>query len=101
MEVELENIGSTLVVKLKGELDQHFASTVREKIDRELQSSGSKNLIFDFKDVTFMDSSGIGVIVGRYKKVTACGGKMMIIRIQPQIDKIFEISGLKKLLECS
>jgi len=57
--------------------------------------------VLDFDGVTFMDSSGIGVIVGRYKQISARGGKIMAIRVKPQVDKIFEISGLKKILDCS
>lgn len=101
MKVKLEHVGSTLVAKLSGELDQHWAGEVREQIDREIQLYNIQNLVFDFANVTFMDSSGIGMIVGRYKKIQARGGKTLIIRIQPQVDKILEISGLKKLLECS
>ena len=51
--------------------------------------------------IVTVDSSGIGVIIGRYKQIKARGGKTMIIRVKPQVDKILEISGIKKLLECS
>ena len=51
--------------------------------------------------MTFMDSSGIGVIIGRYKQIQARGGKVMIIRVKPQVDKVLEVSGLKKIMDCS
>ena len=67
----------------------------------ELNLNNIVNLILDFDGVTFMDSSGIGMIAGRYKEINARGGKVMLIRVNSQIDKILEISGLKKILECT
>ena len=101
MDIKLENIGTTLVVKIEGEIDHHTAPMLREKVDRELDSKNIVNLILDFDGVNFMDSSGIGVIAGRYKEIHARGGKVMIIRVKPQVDKILELSGMKTLLECS
>lgn len=100
MKIRMESIGNTLVVKPEGEIDQSCASDLRTDIDRELRRSHAINLILDFGGVTFMDSSGIGVIIGRYKQMKALGGKTMIIRPQPQVDKILELSGLKKIVEC-
>ena len=100
MDMRMEHIGTTLVVKPAGELDHHSAKIVREKIDREIEQRKIKNLVLDFKKVSFMDSSGIGVIAGRYKIINSLGGKTMIIRANEQVDKILEISGLKKILEC-
>ena len=69
-------------------------------IDREIQIKNVHNLILDFAGVTFMDSSGLGMIIGRYKQIKARNGKTMIIRAQPQVDKVLELSGLKKIIEC-
>jgi len=99
MEIKIENIGTTLVVKPSGELDHHTAANLKEVLDREIDTHNIVNMILDFDKVTFMDSSGIGVIVGRYKQISARGGKVMVIRVNPQVDKIFEISGLKKILD--
>ncbi len=101
MNIRIDYIDTTLVVKLSGEIDQSCASEIRSDIDREIQLKNVKNLIFDFGGVTFMDSSGIGVILGRYKQIKARGGKTMIVRPQPQVDKILELSGLKKIMDCS
>lgn len=101
MDIRMEHVGTTLVVKVGGEIDHHTAAELREEIDREITRHHIKNLIFDLDKLTFMDSSGIGVIIGRYKQIKARGGKTMIIRVKPQVDKILEISGIKKLLECS
>lgn len=99
MKIRHERIGSTLVVKLDGEFDHHAASEVKDKIDREINLNKINNLILDFNKVSFMDSSGIGVIAGRYKIISALGGKIMIIRANEQVDRILEISGLKQILE--
>ncbi len=99
MEMRLECLGATLVVKLIGELDQSCASDLREKIDREISLRNINNLIMDFYGVSFMDSSGIGMLIGRYKLIKARGGKMLIIRTQPQVDKIIELAGLKKVID--
>ena len=100
MDMRMEYIGTTLVVKLEGEIAQSCAAEIRTDIDREIQLKNVRNLILDFAGVTFMDSSGIGVIIGRYKQIKARGGKTMIIRARPQVDKILELSGLKKILDC-
>jgi stage II sporulation protein AA (anti-sigma F factor antagonist) len=101
MDIKIENIGTTLVAKLTGELDHHTAPNLRDALDREISLNNTVNIVLDFDGVTFMDSSGIGVIVGRYKQISARGGKVMVIRVKPQVDKILEISGLKKILDCS
>lgn len=100
MEMRIEEIGTTLVVKLSGEIDQSCAGEIRREIDRELERRHIRNLILDFAGVTFMDSSGIGMILGRYKQIKARDGKMMMIRMQPQVDRVLELSGLKKIIEC-
>ncbi|MBR5152534.1 MAG: anti-sigma factor antagonist [Clostridia bacterium] len=100
MKLRMESIGTTLVVKPDGELDQSCATELRTDIDREIIRTHTKNLILDLGNVTFMDSSGIGMIIGRYKQIQARGGKTMIIRPQPQVDKVLELSGLKKIVEC-
>ncbi len=100
MDIRMEYIGTTLVVKLAGEIDQSCAEEIRSDIDREIQIKNVHNLILDFAGVTFMDSSGLGMIIGRYKQIKARNGKTMIIRAQPQVDKVLELSGLKKIIEC-
>jgi len=101
MNVSLELIGVTLVVKLEGELDHHTSQYVKEEIGRSINLNNIKNLVLDFDKVTFMDSSGIGLILGRYKEIKSRGGKLLLVRAQPQVRKILELSGVKKILECS
>jgi stage II sporulation protein AA (anti-sigma F factor antagonist) len=68
-------------------------------VDKELHFSPIKNIVFDFDEVNFMDSSGIGMVIGRYKQIQARGGKTLIIRARPQVDRILELSGIKKIIE--
>ncbi len=100
MEMRLEYLGSTLVAKLEGELDQSCATEIREKLDAKISRHGINNLVFDFEGVSFMDSSGIGMLIGRYKLIKARGGKMLIVRTQPQVSKVMEVAGINKLMDC-
>lgn len=90
---------NTIVVVMSGELDHHSAENVRIKIDNKIDEFGSKNLIFDFSDVNFMDSSGIGIILGRYKKISEYGGKVAIVNLRPHIKRVFELGGLFKIIK--
>ena len=99
MEINLEKIQNTLIIKLIGEIDHHSAANIRAAVDKELEFSSVKNIVFDLDGVTFMDSSGIGMIIGRYKQAQARGGKTLIVRAKPQVDKLLELSGIKKIIE--
>ena len=99
MRYETEQIGGALVVKLYGGIDQHCVSEIRDDIDRQIAIRNINSLIVDLGGVEFMDSSGIGMIMGRYKNMVSRGGKMMLVRPQPQVDKVLELSGIKKLFE--
>ena len=99
MRYETEQIGGALVVKLYGEIDQHCVSEIRDDIDRQIAIRNINSWIVDLGGVEFMDSSGIGMIMGRYKNMVSRGGKMMLVRPQPQVDKVLELSGIKKLFE--
>jgi len=90
----------TIKVYLKGEIDHHASLIIREDIDKYIDNRKIKNILFDFKDVSFMDSSGIGMIIGRYKKLHNIGGKIGVINISPKIKRIFEMSGLFNIVSC-
>ncbi len=91
----------TLVATLAGEIDHHSADRIRSDIDDELRLYDVKDLVFDFSDVTFMDSSGIGVVLGRYKKIRAAGGRVVIRNANSLVRKILEMSGVFMLEGCS
>lgn len=88
-----------LIIKLNGELDHHNAIRIREEADKMIDRKNIKHIIFDFNSTTFMDSAGIGVIMGRYKKVIFIGGKIAVVNINMSVDRIFRISGLYKIIE--
>lgn len=97
MQLNFKSIDKTLVVSITGEIDHHTSETARDKIDSRLDSNPVKNLIFDFGGVTFMDSAGIGVILGRYKRITLLGGKIAIVNTRPQIKRILQVCGIAKI----
>ncbi|HBQ65160.1 MAG TPA: anti-sigma F factor antagonist [Clostridiales bacterium] len=98
MQLDIWKKGNTLVVALKGELDHHTAAGCRERIDNALLRPGIRNLILDLSELAFMDSSGIGVILGRYRTVTRRGGKMAAMHIQPEVMRIFRMAGLEGII---
>jgi stage II sporulation protein AA (anti-sigma F factor antagonist) len=88
-----------LIVRVEGELDMHVSTEFRQTVDAALESSGVKHVLFNLQAVNFIDSSGLGVLLGRYKKVSALGGIMFATHIQPQVLQIFELSGLLKIMK--
>lgn len=98
LQVETHKVGTTLVVRLYGELDHHTAEMVRQRVDQELDGDVFKNMIISMERLEFMDSSGLGVILGRYKKISQHGGKMALCAVTDSVRKIFELSGVLKIL---
>jgi stage II sporulation protein AA (anti-sigma F factor antagonist) len=98
MEVKLLGEKRAVMVKIDGELDHHIANTLRETVDSKIRCSNAVNVIFDFSNVGFMDSSGIGVIMGRYKTVKTLGGSVIIFGQNSQIKRIVEMSGIDRIV---
>ena len=88
-----------LIVKLEGELDHHHAEEIRDSLDKQLEDLSIRNLILDLSNLYFMDSSGIGVFIGRYKTISKRGGQVCITNIDAQLDRILEVSGLYRILK--
>lgn len=88
-----------LLFKIKGELDLKCADALRKRLDQEIRKSGAKHLILDFAGVSFIDSSGLGVILGRYRKLAPLGGKISIRNCNNQVYRIMEISGLTRIMQ--
>lgn len=97
--VKLQNEPDKLTAAIYGEIDHHTARGIREEIDANLQRSLPKQLILDFRDVTFMDSSGIGLILGRYKLVKSTGGEIIIQNASRQIARMMKLAGLSRLAD--
>jgi stage II sporulation protein AA (anti-sigma F factor antagonist) len=89
-----------IIISLEGEIDHHAADALKYKIDREYDRSRAKNIIFDFGKVEFMDSSGIGMIIGRYKNVERQGGEVRAVCSNAAVRRIIEVSGLGRLIKC-
>ncbi|GAB3052508.1 anti-sigma F factor antagonist [Virgibacillus ainsalahensis] len=87
-----------LIVRLSGELDHHEAEALRNKWKDMLYKNTVKHVILNLETVTFMDSSGLGVVLGRYKEVLQLGGEMVVCSISPPIERLFEMSGLFKII---
>ena len=89
-----------ILVRLHGELDHHSAVKVRGQIDTLIDDNTQiKRLVFDLSELEFMDSSGIGVVIGRYKRMAAHGGKVSVRRPGKHVDRIFQMSGLYQIIE--
>lgn len=98
MEQFLQRRGEQLIVQIPKEVDHCFADGVREAVDRKLQIEEIKTLVFDFQGTEFMDSSGIGLLMGRYKLMSALGGKVEIQNAGERIRKILILSGIHKII---
>lgn len=98
MELRFTKRNQTLIAHISGEIDHHTSGGLRLKTDRALEQISGKNIIFCFREVTFMDSSGIGVMIGRYKQIQSLGGRVAIACASPKIADIIALSGLGRLL---
>lgn len=87
-----------LTVKLCGEIDHHGAKQAREEIDKAIRKSEPQKLIMDMSSITFCDSSGLGLIMGRYKTVKEHGGELLIKNPAQSALKMIELSGLDRLV---
>ncbi len=90
--------GNTLLVTLPGEIDHHSTRILADRIDETILQKNITGLIFDFSDTHFMDSSGIGLLVGRYRKLESLGGQMSIQGVNPHMAKILRLSGIEKII---
>ncbi|WP_246552373.1 anti-sigma F factor antagonist [Vallitalea pronyensis] len=91
-------IKRNLIVHVSEELDHHNAEIIRNKIDKIVVKENIKCVIFDFSHTKFMDSSGIGVIIGRYKNIKNRGGNVVVASVGPRMDRIFNMSGLYRII---
>ena len=87
-----------LILRMPAELDHHAAEFLKEEADGLILKYPVRSLVFDFSDTRFMDSSGIGVIMGRYQKMNYLGGEVAAIHVNKRIRRIFQLSGLYKIV---
>ena len=89
----------TVTVQLEGELDHCSADRVRASLDALIANQSVRRLVLDMNRLTFMDSSGIGVIIGRYRTLARRNGSVAVRGTNPQVDRIFQMSGLYQIVE--
>ncbi len=99
MEMTLRKEKDILIVTLCGEIDHHEASAIRTEIDNLIFDERPSEVIFDFSNVRFMDSSGIGLVLGRHRIIKELGGKASVCGTPGHILKIFKMSGVDKIIE--
>ena len=97
MQLELTRLNSVLTARLLGELDHHGAGEVRERIDSAVLQQRCRRLVLDFSGLTFMDSSGIGLIMGRYRLLQTLGGELTIQGASTRLESVIRLAGLEKL----
>ncbi|GHU69077.1 anti-sigma F factor antagonist [Clostridia bacterium] len=91
--------GNTLTVKLDGELDQDSSVRIRRELDDLIADTRIKHLVLDMQGLTFMDSSGIGVVIGRYRTLATRGGGVAVRGESTHVQRIMKLSGLYSILE--
>ena len=93
-----EKENKRLTFEIHEEIDEYVVQNMRRRIDNEIERYMPKEVIFDFNKVSFMDSAGIGLIIGRYKLASMLGGKVEVTNLTVQVRKIFEMSGILKII---
>lgn len=98
MELKFKRKNKTVIVLVSGEIDHHTSKEIRRQTESALSQMCAKNVIYGFEQVTFMDSSGIGMMIGRYKQLQMIGGRIAIVGANEKIQEIIRLSGLIQLL---
>ncbi len=98
MDTGYEVDGMTLTIRVPKELDHHLAEKVRREAEAIMEGRLIKHIIFDFKNTDFMDSSGIGVIIGRCRAMHLYGGKVDVCNVGERIQRILKVSGLEQIV---
>lgn len=101
MNVEIKRSGDRLTAFLSGEIDHHSAISIRTAIDKELDMEKTAELLLDFGAVNFMDSSGLGMIFGRYNKMNSSGGKVKLQNVPKPIERILRMAGVYTIIGIS
>ena len=87
-----------LIVEITEEIDHHVVEKIRRKVDDEITRYMPRKTIFDFSRVSFMDSAGIGMLIGRYKMMKLIGGSLEVVNISKTVKRILEMSGINKII---
>lgn len=99
MEMTAVNHDGKLIVFLTGEIDHHSAKDIRDGIDRLLVCERPSSLILDLSGIDFMDSSGLGLVLGRYRRAKELGAQMYLCNTSSRVQKILSLAGVDKLIK--
>lgn len=88
-----------IVVKMPEEIDHHHAEEIRKEIDYKIEFDCISNVVFDFENTRFMDSSGIGLILGRLKMVGYLGGNISVINVNDSVYRVMSMAGINKFVK--
>lgn len=99
MSIKCRHERGRLTVFFKGDIDEFACRTLRTELDAEMEREKPREVVFDLKDVSFVDSTGLGLILGRYKKLSASGGVLRLKDVPPQVDRVFRMSGVYTVVE--
>ena len=94
MKVDFVKKGKVLVAQMQGEIDHHTAAELRTKVDAYITGSNVNCFVMDFSKITFMDSAGIGMVMGRYQNMKRLGGRLCIVGMEGNVKRILEMAGL-------
>jgi len=98
MEIKFETNNNALLIYMCGELDEYSANFVRNQLDYILSNYSYNQIVFDMTDLDFMDSTGIGVLIGRYKKIRGANIPIYIKNTNSHVEKIFKMSGIYEIM---
>lgn len=98
MAVKIVTSGSCVTAYIEGEIDHHNAPALRESIDSAIEKSRPKTLKLDFGGVSFMDSSGVGLVMGRYKNAARYGGEVEVLNLSRSAERIMKLSALENFV---
>lgn len=98
MKIDCKNEDNILTICMDGELDHHVASIVKDELDRLILDNMPTGVVFDFKGVKFMDSTGIGVLLGRYKMLKSLNIKAYLKNPTNTIDRLLKLSGIYNVI---
>ena len=98
MNISYNKEDKLLIMEITEEIDHHTTEKIRRRADYEIQRYMPKKALFDFNNVSFMDSSGIGMVVGRYKLLAMLGGSLELANVKPSLERVFEMSGVLKII---
>ncbi len=99
MDEDFKVIDNYLMIRMPTEIDHHKSVDISKRADRYIVSKKVGNVVFDFERTTFMDSSGVGIILGRYRKISCFGGKVYAVNVGNRIRRLFLMSGLENIVE--